>query len=234
MHDAELHCHTLYSKGSVQPIECQTSVFELLSIAKKRGLHMIAITDHNTMAGYFAAKSLAKQMGIILVPAEEIDVKEGGHILAYGIHKEIRSNQPARRVVEQIHDQGGIAIIAHPYDILHPMNALDDIIDDVDGIDFFWMGIINKRKAQSTLKARMSNKLFTIGSDAHTKRLIGAFRMVFSDACNTASDYMRAMREHKCIMQIAIPYGEALFLGLLHIVHMALVNLIYRFSPPPL
>jgi predicted metal-dependent phosphoesterase TrpH len=228
MHDAELHCHTLYSKGTVQPIECQTTITELLETAKKRGLHMIAITDHNTMAGYFAAVAQAKQMGITLIPAEEIDIKEGGHILAYGIRKAIRPFQAAHCVVQQIHAQGGIAVVAHPYDILHPMNALEDIIDDVDGAEFVSFGTLNNRKAQKKLNQRIRSPLCIAGSDAHSKRLIGALRMEFSDECKTPDEYLSAMRRHQCTIRVAMPYGVALFWGFVHIIHMAIYNLMHK------
>lgn len=225
MHEGELHCHTKYSKGtSLQPIECITSPLALLKSAKHHGLQMIAITDHNTMAGYLAAKRLAKKMGIALLPAEEIDVAEGGHILAYGIRRAIRPFQPAADVVSQIHKQGGLAVIAHPYDILHPMNALKKIIRDVDGVEFISIGTVNNRKAQKKLVNQMPKALFTAGSDAHTTRLVGAFRMIFSDTCRSPAEYLSALRQHQCSFRVAIPYGIILFLGFCHILRMAFVN----------
>jgi predicted metal-dependent phosphoesterase TrpH len=226
MHEAELHCHTKYSKGtSLQPIECIASPLELLKSAKRHGLSMIAITDHNTMDGYIEAKKYAKKIGITLVPAEEIDVKEGGHILAYGIRRPIRPHQPARVVVAQIHKQGGLAVVAHPYDILHPMNALAEIIPDIDGAECLTFGTLNNRNARMKITKQIPNALLTTGSDAHSPRLAGALRMMFSDDCKTPAQYLRAMRRRECTYRVAIPYGLALFWGLIHILRMTWLNL---------
>ena len=43
----DLHCHTRYSRDRL------TSLDALLQSMDRRGLDMLAITDHNTMAGAF-------------------------------------------------------------------------------------------------------------------------------------------------------------------------------------
>ena len=52
----DLHCHTKLSDGSV-------GIEELIALAKRRGLHTIAITDHDTFAGRCAALTSANARG---------------------------------------------------------------------------------------------------------------------------------------------------------------------------
>lgn len=62
----DLHFHSQYSDGSQWPSE-------LVEIAKKKGLDMIALTDHDTFGGVHDFIKATKSVGIIGVPAIEID-----------------------------------------------------------------------------------------------------------------------------------------------------------------
>ena len=72
----ELHLHTPYSDGRI-------SFDDILN----SGLDFVAITDHDTVAGFVAAKkALGNNPGIKLIPGIEFSVwygKKGLHILAY-------------------------------------------------------------------------------------------------------------------------------------------------------
>jgi len=77
----DLHCHTRYSDGSA-------SLQDVLEMASRRGVQVLAITDHDTMAGCAPAVEMGKKLGIQIVPGVEISTKdpERGrkvHILCY-------------------------------------------------------------------------------------------------------------------------------------------------------
>jgi hypothetical protein len=79
----DLHSHTDESDGSLKPAE-------LIDLAKKVGLEALAITDHDTFAGYETALPLAQAAGLDLVRGIELNsiVPDGGgyksaHVLAY-------------------------------------------------------------------------------------------------------------------------------------------------------
>ncbi|MDR0334749.1 MAG: PHP domain-containing protein, partial [Methanomassiliicoccaceae archaeon] len=102
---ADLHIHSKYSNDG------RSSVDDIIKAAKAKGLGCIAIADHNSFASY--AES-SKYEGIIVIPAEEVSSSEG-HILAYGINKEIPRGKSVAETIDMIHEAGGIAVAAHPY-----------------------------------------------------------------------------------------------------------------------
>jgi 3',5'-nucleoside bisphosphate phosphatase len=75
----DLHSHTNESDGTLSPQE-------LVAEAKSRSLEALAITDHDTFAGYDLAQPYAKEEGFDLVCGIELSTKFGGrpvHLLAY-------------------------------------------------------------------------------------------------------------------------------------------------------
>ena len=102
---ADPHCHTLASDGMV-------SAAELVDAAIAAGLDLIAITDHDTMA-----EAWAEHQGITVVRGEEITTRWPAqtHILAWFLEKPVRSGMTVADTVAAIHDQGGLAVIPHPF-----------------------------------------------------------------------------------------------------------------------
>jgi hypothetical protein len=104
---ADLHVHTSYSWDGTSTISA------ILQSAKDKNINIIAITDHDTIAGHDEALKLAPQYNIQVIPGEEISTSDG-HLLAYFINKEIPPHLSLIRTIELIGNQGGICIIAHP------------------------------------------------------------------------------------------------------------------------
>ncbi|MEW6652764.1 MAG: PHP domain-containing protein [Bacteroidota bacterium] len=77
----DLHTHTLYSDGALTPCE-------LVELAHKNGLHILSITDHDSIYAIKEAAECARDLGIELITGVEIstdlDDKEI-HLLAYFI-----------------------------------------------------------------------------------------------------------------------------------------------------
>lgn len=77
---ADLHLHSVYSDGLHSPDE-------ICRLAKSRGVGLISITDHDTMAGLEVKKEAAKRHGVAYLSGWEISAYEEGekiHILGYG------------------------------------------------------------------------------------------------------------------------------------------------------
>ncbi len=77
---ADLHVHSVYSDGIYTPEE-------LCRRAKARGLSLLSITDHDTLAGEEAKRAAAEKFGITYVTGWEISAYLEGekmHILGYG------------------------------------------------------------------------------------------------------------------------------------------------------
>ncbi|KAI3949065.1 hypothetical protein MKW92_022899 [Papaver armeniacum] len=82
----ELHSHTICSDGYLSPTA-------LVQRAHRNGVNVLALTDHDTMAGIPEASEAARKLGIRLIPGVEISTiytprEESGneepvHVLAY-------------------------------------------------------------------------------------------------------------------------------------------------------
>ncbi|WP_423734925.1 PHP domain-containing protein [Bifidobacterium parmae] len=75
----DLHCHTVFSDGTRTPAA-------MLAEAGERGLVGIAITDHDTTAGWRSAQEAATAQGLPLLRGSEITACDEGvsvHMLAY-------------------------------------------------------------------------------------------------------------------------------------------------------
>src|SRR5664279_5187015 len=80
----DLHTHTNESDGTAAPTE-------LVTAAAGAGLAALAITDHDTFAGYEKAKPGAASQGLDLVRGIELSSKHEGrvvHILGYFLNGE--------------------------------------------------------------------------------------------------------------------------------------------------
>ena len=79
MRYADLHTHTYHSDGTRSPRE-------VIDVAHRHGLEILAISDHDNLAAYFEVKPYADEQGIMLVPAVELSCGFEGvdvHVLAY-------------------------------------------------------------------------------------------------------------------------------------------------------
>ena len=78
----DLHMHSLYSDdGEFTPTQLVEKCYDA-------GIRIMAIADHNSVKAIDEAKSVAKEKGILYIPAVEIDCTYEGinlHVLGYGI-----------------------------------------------------------------------------------------------------------------------------------------------------
>lgn len=76
---ADLHTHTTYSDGILKP-------FELLNLAREKGLSVISIVDHDTLDGNIEAASICSDYDIEVIMGCEFSCYENGkeyHLLGY-------------------------------------------------------------------------------------------------------------------------------------------------------
>ena len=97
---------------------------------------VIAITDHERIDAAVAARSMAEHAGLPLevIVGEEISTR-GGHLVGLFLRERIRPWQSLRASVAQVHDQGGIAIVAHPlvpYPLCASARTIRRLMDEPD------------------------------------------------------------------------------------------------------
>jgi predicted metal-dependent phosphoesterase TrpH len=77
----DLHCHSTYSDGLLSPAD-------VIRRAAGRGVDVIALTDHDEVAGVAEARAAAQEAGIAFVAGSELSVTWNGetvHVVALGI-----------------------------------------------------------------------------------------------------------------------------------------------------
>lgn len=175
---ADLHIHTLASDGTAGIVEI------LDHVERNTELDVIAITDHERIDAAIAGRALARDRGLSfeVVVGEEVTTL-GGHLLALWIETPIKPFRSLRSAIAAIHDQGGLAIPAHPL-VPYPLCAqgfvLRRLLSDAphyrpDAIEAFnpttlgrpWHGRVVRFADEHGL-ARVGN------SDAHSLDAIGS------------------------------------------------------------
>jgi len=107
--EADLHIHSRFSPCSRNKPEA------ILQKAIRVGLDIIAITDHNSIRG-------AKEVAALLTGNEPVSVVIGseiltdrGDLIGLFLEEDISSVQ-FEDVADEIHDQGGLTMLPHPFD----------------------------------------------------------------------------------------------------------------------
>lgn len=95
----DLHCHTHLSDGSL-------GIEELLTVAKRRGISAVAVTDHDTTASAARAVVIGRRQGIHVIHGIELtstDTARGteAHLLCYLCDKPDRLEGLCRRTNDQ-------------------------------------------------------------------------------------------------------------------------------------
>ena len=127
---ADLHIHSAASDG-VAGIDTI-----LRHVETATDLDVIAITDHERIDAALAAHDMAAGRGyrVEVIVGEEITTR-GGHLLGLFLSRPIAPLHSMRWSVAAIHEQGGLAIPAHPL-VPIPMSAsgrsLLALIEDAD------------------------------------------------------------------------------------------------------
>ncbi|WXG45360.1 MAG: PHP domain-containing protein [Candidatus Atabeyarchaeum deiterrae] len=166
----DLHVHTWYSKDGIHSPEL------VLRSAASKGLHVVAITDHNTVRGSKEARKC--KTGVLVIPGIEVDTKEG-HIIGLGIEDVIKPWLSAAETVDLIRDAGGTVVIPHPFDyIRRGIGSMAKILK-ADAIEV--MNSKTNTPLSNTFAKRLAKKInspITAGSDAHLAEDVGNAYMI--------------------------------------------------------
>jgi predicted metal-dependent phosphoesterase TrpH len=174
---ADLQIHTRFSDGSDSPRD-------VLRWAERKRLDVIAITDHDTIEGALIAGELALESRSYpdVIVGEEVSSVDG-HILGLFLHTRVPPGLSAEETVAAIHEQGGIAIAAHPY-WRHASSGrrgwVYSVGDHVEHVAFDAVEVLNGGFTPSMIAAnrraaevaRALGKTEVGGSDAHVRHAV--------------------------------------------------------------
>ncbi|SFS08617.1 hypothetical protein SAMN05216559_3470 [Halomicrobium zhouii] len=170
MLSVELHAHSALSYDGRDPVEL------LLEQAAAVGLDALAITDHDEIDASLEAAELAPEYGLVGIPGMEV-TSRAGHVLALGIHEAIPAGLPFHETLAAIRDQGGIAVVPHPFQESRSgvlANISKEDLADADAIEVYNSRLLTGRaNRQAARYARRRSLPMTAGSDAHISEMVG-------------------------------------------------------------
>jgi predicted metal-dependent phosphoesterase TrpH len=204
---ADLHIHTLASDGTA-------GVAEILDHGElNTQLDVIAITDHERIDAALAARSMARDRGlqVDVIVGEEVTTL-GGHLLALWIEAPVKPFRTLRSTIAAVHDQGGIAIPAHPL-VPYPLCAQGFVLRRLladeprfrpDAIEAFNPTTLGKPWHMRVVRFAQEHDLARVGnSDAHDLESIGVGYTTFAG-------------HHGAALRVAIEAGETHHHGAFH------------------
>jgi predicted metal-dependent phosphoesterase TrpH len=197
---ADLHIHTLASDGTA-------GILEILEhVERETDLDVISITDHERVDAAIAARAIGRQRHLRaeIVVGEEVSTL-GGHLLALFIEERIKPLRSMRTSIAEIHEQGGIAIPAHPL-VPYPLCAqgwvLRRLLNDrdprvrPDAIEAFNPTTLGRPWHTRVVRFADEHGIAKVGnSDAHAAAAIGSGWTTFPG--QTAEDLRAAILERR-------------------------------------
>jgi hypothetical protein len=101
----DLHVHSCFSE------DAEGTPKEIITSLQQKGLHGVAITDHNTVKGALQAVNQAPK-DFVVIPGIEISTKDG-HLLGLNVTEPIPRGLSVDETVDEILDKGGIPVVPH-------------------------------------------------------------------------------------------------------------------------
>ena len=194
----ELHTHSSLSYDGRDPVDL------ILEQATAVGLDAIAVTDHDEIDASLEAVERAPDYGLIGIPGMEISSK-AGHVLGLGLEEAVPPGLSFESTLEAIRDQGGLAVIPHPFqESRHGVMARisREQLAEGDAIEVYNSRLFTGRaNRQAERYARTRELPMTAGSDAHISEMVGqAVTRVDADE-RTADAILEAIAEGRTTVE---------------------------------
>jgi predicted metal-dependent phosphoesterase TrpH len=165
---ADFHIHTHHSPDS------GSSASSIVQAARKEGIDVIAVTDHNTTKGALEVKAIAKGNPLVLVGQEVKTLS--GEIIVIGPEKDIPKKLSLAETCRLAKSMGGFIISPHPFDRYRNGigRRINVIIGDIDAIEALNSRCFrNKYNKKAATFAEVNEIPVVSGSDAHFPEEIG-------------------------------------------------------------
>lgn len=207
---ADLHIHTRFS------IDCFSPISFIVKTAIRKGLKVIAITDHDEIKGAKAAKKYVKKhkLPLEIIVGEEISSK-GGHVIGLFLKRRIRPHQPLDWTIKEIKKQGGLVIIPHlsfdeelkkdgiyrykvNYQRLVKNKKLLKMVDAVETGNYSMFDPSYEAQAKY-INEKFLRKTGVANSDSHSSKHVGNFYNIFEG--KTAKDLRNSIVSNKITTQ---------------------------------
>jgi hypothetical protein len=196
---ADFHVHSFMGDGMVSP-------FALVARARRQGLHAFAITDHNRIFMAKAGRWYSRFTGGPTVIVGDEITAPGFHMIGVGLDKHVTWRQSAAEVIEDIHQQGGVAIAAHP--TRRFWKELDDnVVSELDAAEVVHSNEYASNAKSSEMKSfyrqaeHNGHHLTPIGSsDYHWFNSLGICRTYVFVRNNDEAEILDALRAGRTVV----------------------------------
>ncbi len=180
------------------PHDCNISIRDQLQAALDLGINSLFVTNHNTMDGYEQLQQYRRDhekfKDISVFPAEEVTTDTGAHVIAYGIHTEIKPGITIDEVIDEVGRQDGVSSAPHPFGLL---NALRYDASKCDLVEVFNSNNIDITSNARALEFASEHGMTGVaGSDSHVLSTMGRCVNVI-DTENSLDDALHAMKHDK-------------------------------------
>lgn len=159
----DLHVHSERSPDGIMTME------EIVSLAKAKGLNGAAICDHD-----LALLDAPEYDGFLIIPGIEVST-QFGHLLGLFLTGPVETRD-FFEAVEAIHAQGGLAVLAHPFEHSRDGSRLAPAVPLVDGVEV-WNSRADRKIHDANRLAASFAQVCRLrpfgGSDAHCPQEVG-------------------------------------------------------------
>jgi hypothetical protein len=190
----DFHVHTF-------PLDAATlSPWDIVVEARRRGLHVLALTGHNhTFTAYIGRWFSDLTGGPMVLIGEEVITPEFD-MIAVGIRDTVDFRGDALDVVRRIHAQDGVAIAAHP--LRGYWTALEPAIAEMDGAEVMHpMRFVGPEYAAELDEFFARRPMAAIGSsDFHATEFPGLSRTYVFVREVTPTAVVEALRQHRTVV----------------------------------
>jgi predicted metal-dependent phosphoesterase TrpH len=170
----------------------------LLEQAAAVGLDALAVTDHDALHASLEAAALAAEYDLVGIPGMEV-TSAAGHVLALGVEDLVPAGLSFDETLEQIHQQGGIAIVPHPFQkSRHGVapHISDEQLASADAIEVYNSRLLTGRGNRRAREFALEHGLpMTAGSDAHISEMVGQAVTRIGAEERTVAGIVDAIRE---------------------------------------
>lgn len=196
----DMHTHLFLS------FDARVTPHDFLATLQRRNNDFVVVTDHNTAIGGDLVKWWGKVAGfpILVITGEEITTSSW-HVGALGIRTTVSRWLPLRETIDEIHRQGGIAIVNHPTARYH-RNVLP-VFEEGRADGYEWVNTavasVGKQKEVEEFTAILQglglyNDTLKIGvSDSHFADGLGEATTCVLVPELTEAEVLKALRERR-------------------------------------
>lgn len=212
---ADLHIHSSFSSDGTSDVETI-----LRYTSQETNLSIIAITDHNEIAGALMAEKLAPMYGVQVVTGSEVSTSEG-HLLALFIRERVPARMSLYDTLMYVKRLGGICIVPHPgarFTSSVSLAKIHNLLEDAKvskvlvGMEVYNAGLLRTNSNTQAANFALEHEISMVASsDAHIYRGIGNGATGFTGS--TLDELRNALEMHQTHILQHYPVNSSKILG---------------------